>query len=98
MIGQNVKNVGDETIGEIRDLLVDMKSGEIHAVVISSGGLLVNADTLSAVPVSALRFDVIAKAFKARTDHPSRLRAGKTCELTRETDFDLQQIAIVGGW
>ncbi|MES2657992.1 MAG: PRC-barrel domain-containing protein [Verrucomicrobiota bacterium] len=66
VIGQNVKNAGDETIGEVEDLVVDMKSGEIHAVVISSGGFLGMADTLSAVPVSVLRFDVDAKAFKTK--------------------------------
>lgn len=66
VIGQNVKNAGDETIGEVEDLLVDMKTGTVHAVVISSGGFLGMADALSAVPVSALRFDVAAKAFKTK--------------------------------
>ena len=66
VIGKNVKNAGDETIGEVQDLLVDMKSGEILAVVISSGGFLGMADTLSAVPVSLLRFDANTKAFKTK--------------------------------
>ncbi|MBC8126805.1 MAG: PRC-barrel domain-containing protein [Gloeobacteraceae cyanobacterium ES-bin-144] len=66
VIGQNVKNSGDEVIGEVQDLLIDMKSGQIHSVVISSGGFLGIADTLSAVPVTALRFDSAAKAFKTK--------------------------------
>ncbi len=66
VIGQSVKNAGDETIGEVQDLLVDMKSGEIHAVVVSAGGFLGIGDVLTAVPVSALRFDVEAKAFKTK--------------------------------
>ena len=66
VIGHNVKNAKDETIGEIEDLLVDMSSGQIQGVVISSGGFLGIADTLSVVPVSALRFDVDAKTFKTK--------------------------------
>ena len=66
VIGLNVKNATDETIGEVEDLVLDLKSGEILAVVISSGGFLGMADTLSAVPVSVLRYDATAKAFKTR--------------------------------
>ncbi len=66
VIGLNVKNSGDETIGEVQDLVLDMKSGEILAVVISSGGFLGMADTLSSVPVSVLRYDANTKAFKTK--------------------------------
>ncbi len=66
VIGTTVKNAGDESIGEIKDLAVDMKSGEILAVVISSGGFLGMADTLSSVPCSALRFDSATKSFKTK--------------------------------
>ncbi len=64
VIGLNVKNTSDETIGEVEDLMVDMQDGKILAVIISSGGFLGIADTLSAVPVSALRYDEKTKAFK----------------------------------
>lgn len=66
VMGLNVKNSADETIGEVKDLVLDMKSGEVLAVIISSGGFLGIADTLSAVPVSALRYDDTAKAFKTK--------------------------------
>ncbi|MCX8496933.1 MAG: PRC-barrel domain-containing protein [Akkermansiaceae bacterium] len=66
VMGLKVKNAGDETIGEVEDLILDMKSGEILAVVISSGGFLGIADTLSAVPVSILRYDTNANAFKTK--------------------------------
>lgn len=36
-MGLNVKNAADETIGEVEDLVLDMKDGKILAVVISSG-------------------------------------------------------------
>ncbi len=66
VIGLNVKNAGDETIGEVQDLVLDMKSAEILAVVISSGGFLGMADTLSSVPVSVLRYDANTKSFKTK--------------------------------
>jgi sporulation protein YlmC with PRC-barrel domain len=66
VIGQAVKNAQDQTIGEIQDIFINMKTGQVLAVVISSGGFLGIADTLSSVPVSALRFDATAKAFKTK--------------------------------
>ncbi len=66
VIGTTVKNAGDDTIGEVEDLMVDLKSGKILAVVISSGGFLGMADTLSSVPGSMLRYDQDAKAFKTK--------------------------------
>jgi sporulation protein YlmC with PRC-barrel domain len=66
VMGLNVKNNAGETIGEVKDLILDMKAGEVLAVIISSGGFLGIADTLSAVPVSALQYDGSAKAFKTR--------------------------------
>lgn len=66
VIGTNVKNSGDETIGEVKDIIVDLKSGNILAVVVSSGGFLGIADVLSAIPSSALRYDITAKAFKTK--------------------------------
>ena len=64
VMGLKVENAADETIGEVKDLVLDMKSGEILAVVITSGGFLGISDTLSAVPVTHLRYDNTSKAFK----------------------------------
>lgn len=75
VIGINVKNAGDETIGEVEDLVLDMKDGKVLAVVITSGGFLGIADTLSAVPVSALRYDDAAKAFKTRLTKEQLVKA-----------------------
>ncbi len=66
VMGTNVKNAGDENIGKVDDIVLDMKSGEVLAVIISSGGFLGIADTLSAVPVSVLRYDGASKAFKTK--------------------------------
>src|SRR5688572_27932956 len=66
IIGINVKNSAEETIGEVQDLVVDMMSGEVLGVVIASGGFLGMADTLSAVPASSIRYDAAAKVFKTK--------------------------------
>lgn len=63
-MGRDVKSATDETIGEIEDLVVDTKAGEIVAVIISSSGFLGIADTLRAVPVTSLRYDAVAKSFE----------------------------------
>jgi hypothetical protein len=65
-MGVSVINKSDENMGEVKDLVLDMKNGEILAVIISSGGFLGVADTLSAVPVQALWYDADAKAFKTK--------------------------------
>lgn len=75
IIGTNVKNAADETIGEVEDLAVDLKTGEVLAVVISSGGFLGIADTLSSVPSSALRYDIDAKAFKTKLTKEQLVKA-----------------------
>jgi sporulation protein YlmC with PRC-barrel domain len=75
MIGTNVKNAENEAIGEVKDLVVDFRAGEILAVVISSGGFLGIGDKLSTVPVAALRYDVDAKAFKTQLTKSQLQRA-----------------------
>lgn len=80
--GLDVKSSGDELIGKVEDLVLDMKNGEILAVVISSGGFLGLADTLSAVPVSALRYDDVAKAFKTKL---TKEQLGKAPQFKNDT-------------
>lgn len=66
VIGTDVKNAGDEGIGKVEDLVVDVKSGEVLAIVISTGGFLGMGEHLSSVPPSALRYDTDARAFKTK--------------------------------
>ena len=56
IIGTSVSNLQDEKLGKVENLLVDLPSGRIVAVVVSSGGFLGMGDELSAVPPTALRF------------------------------------------
>ena len=56
VMGTPVKNLQDEKLGKVENILVDMSSGRILAVILSSGGFLGMGDELSAVPPTALRF------------------------------------------
>jgi hyperosmotically inducible protein len=52
-----VKNLQDEKLGKVENLMVNLSAGRIVAVVISSGGFIGIGDELSAVPAAALRFN-----------------------------------------
>lgn len=51
-----VENQQDETLGEVENILVDLSSGRLVAVVLSSGELLGLGGELTAVPPTALQF------------------------------------------
>ena len=57
VMGTPVKNLQDEKLGKVENLMVDLSAGRILAVVISSGGFIGIGDELSAVPPAALRFN-----------------------------------------
>jgi hyperosmotically inducible periplasmic protein len=56
LMGTSVKNLQGEKLGNVDNILVDLPSGRIVAVIVSSGGFLGMGDELSAVPPTALRF------------------------------------------
>lgn len=57
VMGMAVKNLQDEKLGDVENLVVDLPAGRIVAVIISSGGFIGIGDELSAVPPSAFRFN-----------------------------------------
>ena len=61
LIGMTVKNYQDEKIGKVADLAVDVESGRIVQVIVSTGGFLGIGDSLTAVPPGALHHDVANK-------------------------------------
>jgi sporulation protein YlmC with PRC-barrel domain len=61
VIGMTVKNYQDEKLGKIEELAVDVESGRIVQVIISTGGLAGVGDRLTAVPPGALHYDVTNK-------------------------------------
>jgi sporulation protein YlmC with PRC-barrel domain len=56
IMGTEVNNLQNEKLGKVENILLDLSSGRIVALVISSGGFLGIGDELSAVPPTALCF------------------------------------------
>jgi hypothetical protein len=48
-------NLQDEKVGKVEDILVDISSGRIVAIIVSSGGFLGMNNELSGIPSAALR-------------------------------------------
>jgi hyperosmotically inducible protein len=57
IIGMQVQNLQDEKLGKVNDLALDLESGRIVEVCVSSGGMLGMDKTYKAVPPGALRYD-----------------------------------------
>jgi sporulation protein YlmC with PRC-barrel domain len=53
LIGVDVKNTQDETLGEIEDIVIDFQSGKVSYLVMASGGVLGLGEKKLAVPINA---------------------------------------------
>ena len=63
LIGNEVYNTATESLGTIKELMIDMSSGTINYAVLSFGGFLGMGDRLFAVPWRALTLDSTNKRF-----------------------------------
>jgi PRC-barrel domain len=62
--GEDVMNNKGEDLGDIKEFMIDMRSGKIAYAVLSFGGILGMGKRLFAVPWSALKLDTDAKCFR----------------------------------
>lgn len=63
LLGNDVSNKNGESLGDIKEFMIDMATGKIAYAVLSFGGLLGLGDKLFAVPWAALTLDTINKRF-----------------------------------
>lgn len=63
LIGNFVYNLSDENLGDIKEIMLDMRSGRVGYAVLSFGGFLGMGDKLFAVPWNALKLDTENKRF-----------------------------------
>jgi sporulation protein YlmC with PRC-barrel domain len=63
LIGNYVYNTADESLGTIKELMIEMSTGKIGYAVLSYGGFLGMGDRLFAVPWQALTLDTQKKRF-----------------------------------
>lgn len=66
--GNDVYNLKDEDLGDIKEIMLDMRSGRVSYAVLSFGGFLGMGDKLFAVPWSALTLDTVNKRFTLNVD------------------------------
>ncbi|PWF42904.1 PRC-barrel domain-containing protein [Massilia glaciei] len=63
LIGDSVVNADDDDLGDIKEIMLDMRSGQVAYAVLSFGGFLGMGEKLFAVPWQALRLDTVNKRF-----------------------------------
>ncbi len=63
LMGNDVYNKEGESLGDIKEIMIDMASGKVAYAVLSFGGVMGMGDKLFAVPWSALALDTVNKRF-----------------------------------
>ncbi len=63
LIGNDVYNHQEEDLGDIKEIMLDMRSGKVAYAVLSFGGVLGMGEKLFAVPWNALILDTKNKRF-----------------------------------
>ena len=61
LIGDSVVNAADEDLGDIKEIMLDMQTGQVAYVVLAFGGFLGLGEKLFAVPWQALHLDTVNK-------------------------------------
>lgn len=79
IIGLKVKNYQEEKLGTVADLAVDVESGRIVQVIISSGGFLGMGKTLTPVPPGALNYDASQKTLHLEASS-EKFQAAPKCD------------------
>ncbi|MCX7545321.1 PRC-barrel domain-containing protein [Marinicella gelatinilytica] len=62
--GNDVKNFEGESLGDIKDFMVDTQTGQVNYAVLDFGGFLGIGNKLFAVPMEAMKLDNENKCFK----------------------------------
>jgi sporulation protein YlmC with PRC-barrel domain len=63
LTGDDVVNHKAEALGDIKEIMLDMRTGKVAYAVMSFGGFLGMGDKLFAVPWTALTLDTVNKRF-----------------------------------
>ena len=63
LMGNDVYNLNNEDLGDIKEIMLDMRTGRVSYAVLSFGGFLGMGEKLFAVPWSALTLDTQNKRF-----------------------------------
>ena len=81
VIHMTVKNKQAEILGQVDDLVVDVESGRIMLVILSTGG------SLKSVPPAVLRHDVTAKSLCLDASQ-QKLQGAPVFEMAKSSEFN----------
>jgi sporulation protein YlmC with PRC-barrel domain len=68
LIGDSVVNGAEDKLGDIKEIMLDMNSGQVAYAVLAFGGFLGMGEKLFAVPWQALHLDTVNKRFVLNID------------------------------
>jgi sporulation protein YlmC with PRC-barrel domain len=68
LVGNDVYNTKLEDLGDIKDIMLDMRTGRVSYAVVAFGGFLGMGEKLFAVPWQALKLDTENKRFTLDVD------------------------------
>lgn len=68
LLGEDVVNHEEDDLGDIKELMIDMRTGQVAYAVLSFGGILGVGEKLFAVPWQALQLDTVNKRFVLDVD------------------------------
>jgi sporulation protein YlmC with PRC-barrel domain len=92
LIGIDIRDPQQERLGELKELMLDIKSGQIVYVVLGTGGVLGVGDKLVAVPAKVLRSDQEADCLILNADKAALKQAqdieGNNWPTAASKEFD----------
>jgi sporulation protein YlmC with PRC-barrel domain len=68
LMGEDVVNDQEDDLGDIKEIMLDMRTGQVAYAVLSFGGFLGMGEKLFAVPWQALQLDTVNKRFVLNVD------------------------------
>jgi len=71
LVGNDVYNHKGEDLGDIKEIMLDMRTGTVSYAVLSFGGFLGMGEKLFAVPWNALTLDTASKRFVLNVEKAS---------------------------
>jgi sporulation protein YlmC with PRC-barrel domain len=98
VIGMTVRNYQDKKLGKVADLAMDVESGRIVQVIISSGGFIGMGETLTPVPPGALHYDVGQKVLHLDAS-TEKFNASPKCDTAKwDEDTQSNRVSEVYGY
>jgi hypothetical protein len=95
IIGLEVKGSRDKTLGDVKDLALDLENGRIVEVIVASGGFMGLGQKTVAAPPGAFQFDAAAGVLRLNVDKEKFNSAPEFEMSKRAENFTSRRVAEV---